>query len=192
VEREHLPGARATLTGGDRRSGGVGPARHRHSRATVGQTMPPARPDLRNPPGELDALVDWFDRVSHALVLLDDMPLSDVRGAVAAFSAAVTAHRETDGGLSASDVPQDAGLLAGRQVLREDHDRFASSVRQLWWLCGIVEHEDHGGNRQALGQYGRLAAEALRRHRAEEREWFRRARNGPSGASVPSVPSNAK
>jgi hypothetical protein len=36
-------------------------------------------------------------------------------------------------------------------------------------LLRIVERDDHGGNRQALGQYGRILAEALKEHRALER-----------------------
>jgi len=44
-----------------------------------------------------------------------------------------------------------------------------TSIEQLWWFYRVVEGEDHGGHRQALGQYGRILAEALRRHRAEER-----------------------
>ncbi len=59
--------------------------------------------------------------------------------------------------------------IDARRGLAADHERFRTSVQQLWWFYAIVEREDHGGNRQALGQYGRLVCEALRRHRAEER-----------------------
>lgn len=148
--------------------------------------------DLGEPPREFDALLAWFDRVSQRLVLQDDLPLPEVRRAVAAFTAGVTAHRDADGDLGREARSEDLGLASSRRILRADHDRLATSVRQLWWFYEIVERDDHGGNRQALGQYGRIAAEALRRHRVEELEWFRLARTGRSESAVPPVASNDK
>ncbi len=43
-------------------------------------------------------------------------------------------------------------------------DGWQEAVIQLHWLLGIVERDNHGGNRQALGQYGLLVAESLRQH----------------------------
>lgn len=127
-------------------------------------------PYLGEPPTELDPLVDWFDRFSTRLVLLDEIPLARVREAVAAMVAGITTHRAGGGPSEPSERARSSGLAALRRTLRADHEQLAASVRELGWLLGIVERDDHGGNRQALGQYGRLVCEALRRHRAEERE----------------------
>jgi len=133
--------------------------------------VPSARPplELERPPNDFDELVEWFDRISKALVLLEEIPLPAVRRAVSAIADGVTSHCESrrDPDLRRSQGGPDAARHS--HVLRADHDRFATSVQQLWWFYGVVEREDHGGNRQALGQYGRLLSEALRQHRVEER-----------------------
>ncbi len=143
------------------------------------------RNDVVSPPGDLDGLVEWFDRVCSGLVLLDALPLLDVRAAVTALASAVTDHCAHPGG--PGRPPARATVVWDRSLreLAADHERFRTSVQQLWWFYGIVEREDHGGNRQALGQYGRLVCEALRRHRAEER---RVGGTGPSGRAAPPVP----
>lgn len=117
-------------------------------------------------------MIDWFDRVSSNLVLLEECPLKDVGTAIGAFAGRVRDHiREYDGRLDAEKgrTPDKADA---RSVLRSDHARFAVSLEQLDWFYAIVARDDHGGHRQALGQYGRVVTEALRRHRADEREYL--------------------
>jgi hypothetical protein len=118
--------------------------------------------DIRNPPADLDGLVDWFDRVSANLVLLEPYDREQVRLAVEAMERGMRAHlaRAARGG-STSDGPESR--------LQGDHARFVVSIDQLQWFFRIVDRDDHGGNRQALGQYGRVLTEALRRHLADER-----------------------
>lgn len=52
--------------------------------------------------------------------------------------------------------------------LESDHRIFPTSIEQLEWLLQIVRNDDHGGNRQALGQYWKLLLEALTRHLDDE------------------------
>ncbi|HXY47232.1 MAG TPA: hypothetical protein VEK13_04990, partial [Thermoplasmata archaeon] len=107
--------------------------------------------------------------VSYALVLLEEFSLTEIRSAVARIEAAVLAH--------VSSSPTTRRDLAGgnrlselRKVVDADHVWFRISLEQLRWFLSVVERDDHGGNRQALGQYGRLLGESLRRHRRDELE----------------------
>jgi hypothetical protein len=123
---------------------------------------------VRRPP-DLDALIESFDRLSSGLVLLERRPLGEVRDAIEALEAAVQAH-VTAAGAAPATTDGRARERSGRVgEIESDHRRFPTSLEQLWWFYRIVEGDDHGGHRQALGQYGRLLAEALRRHRADER-----------------------
>lgn len=133
--------------------------------------MPPSPETLRTPgpPAELDPLIEWFDRFCADLVLLKGYPLVDVRASIQAFDGAVRGHIS---GSAARDAAAGADEPARRDRadrLEAEHRRFATSLEQLWWFYGIVAADDHGGNRQALGQYGRLVAQSLREHRGEER-----------------------
>ncbi len=125
--------------------------------------------DIRRPPGSFDELVDWLERWSCGLVLLEKFPLSDIRTALAATVDAVLAHRVwADGWIGLLQHADEESARRAR-VLLNDHEWFETSLEQLWWFFRVVEKEDHGGNRQALGQYGRVLGEALRHHRADER-----------------------
>jgi hypothetical protein len=127
-------------------------------------------------PAEFDAAIVWFERLSTDLVLLAEYPLSEVRAAVEEFGSKVRHHvREFGDLLEQRDSPSGPAREA-RSLLRADHAWFATSVEQLDWFFRIVANEDHGGHRQALGQYGRVFTESLRRHRAEERAFL----NAPS------------
>jgi hypothetical protein len=131
-------------------------------------SLPRPAPDLGAPPVEFDRLVDWFDHVSRGLVLLEEYSLPDVTAAARRFEGGVRDHvREFAGRIEPATgvaaAPSDA-----RSILRSDHAWFSVSIDQLEWFLGIVTRDDHGGHRQALGQYGRVFAEAVRRHRREE------------------------
>jgi hypothetical protein len=128
--------------------------------------------DPTAPPPELDARIDWFENFSYALVLLAEFPLGEVGAAVRAFEVSVREHLR-DRSLEATPTSRlPAPLRETWAVLAADHAWFVTSIDQLEWSYAIVEGEDHGGHRQALGQYGRVFAEALRRHRAEERAFW--------------------
>jgi hypothetical protein len=132
-------------------------------------TRSEAKATVAAPPLDIDAAIERFDRLSSNLVLLESGPLSEVRDALRVFDAAVRGHlasAEAAGG-RAAPASGDGATTAG--ILESDHRRFLISLDQLWWFFRVVESDDHGGHRQALGQYGRLLAEALRRHRADER-----------------------
>lgn len=130
------------------------------------------RADPRSPPSDFDELVDWFERVSCQLVLLEAVPLRDLEGAVRRFEREVRAHlRAFDPPLDRPSAPSPAHAEV-RAILRSDHAWFLTSLEQLDWFYRIVEGDDHGGHRQALGQYGRIFAEALQRHRRDERSYL--------------------
>ena len=131
-------------------------------------TRPLDLPAVGRPPSTLSETVDWFDSLSYGLVRLEPYPLVEVRAAIAHFELAMARHIGDPVGI---DTPRGEGSEADRllRVVASDHRWFATSFEQLWGLLRIVEGEDHGGHRQALGQYGRLVSEAVRRHLADER-----------------------
>lgn len=155
----HRDHASRALTSGELRGCPVDRNGFPRPSASVAMTVAPASVDIRRPPEGLRALTEWFDGVSLRLVLLEGYSLEEVREAIDRFSRSVERHVARAKHL---DRPPDNGGLAG------EHARFESSIEELRLLMGIVEREDHGGHRQALGQYGRIFAEALLRHLREE------------------------
>jgi hypothetical protein len=145
--------------------------------------VPLSRPevDLRSPPRAFDELVDWLERWSYGLVLLEDYPISDIRAALSAVAEAVPAHRASADPWIAPLQYVDDETAREARVLLSDHEWFETSVEQLWGFLRVVEGDDHGGHRQALGQYGRVLAEALCRHRADERRLEARASSLSAG-----------
>ncbi len=130
-------------------------------------------------------MIDWLEAWSYGLVLLEEYPLSDIRAAVAVVEGAVSDHRrQFDGWLDRND-PADRDTSRLVRILRSDHEWFGISLEQMRWFLGIVEADDHGGHRQALGQFGRVFAEALRRHRADEERLSARATQGPPDDEPP-------
>jgi hypothetical protein len=125
--------------------------------------------DIRAPPAEFDALVDWFDRLSYSLVLLEEYPPSELVAAVQRMDGAVREHVRRVEATWGSGEPVDRAGGELRQLLASDHLRFAASLDQLAWFLHRVTDDSLGGHGQALGQYGRVFAEALRRHREDER-----------------------
>jgi len=137
--------------------------------------------DPRAPPRDFDALVDWFDQISSNLVLLEEYPREDLGFAVAAFDAGVRQHIRS---FVLSDRPRRDPRSDARELVVADHARFSVSLEQLRWSYRILESEDHGGHRQALGQYGQVLTEALRRHRRDERAYL----SPPPGTSTEEIP----
>lgn len=103
-------------------------------------------------------------------MLLEEYPLEDLRAAVAAVDRAVRAHLASADRWGETDLSEDEEALRTVSVLRHDHGWFETSLEQLRGFLRVVERDDHGGHRQALGQYGRVLAESLRRHRRDERD----------------------
>jgi hypothetical protein len=168
--------------------------RNRFPRASPSTVVPFPRPivDIHRPPEGFDALVDWFELVSYNLVLLEDYPLEEVRSAVATVVRAIETHLRTTTRIALSS-PEGTRELADRaRILVADHEWFRTSVEQLWWFLGVVEREDHGGHRQALGQYGRVLCESVRRHRAEEDEFVRRLTGRHLSDTIAPPPGNPK
>jgi len=130
---------------------------------------PTARLEIPPAPPSFDALVDWFDRLSTDLVLLAEYPLGGVGAAAAEFDRQVRNHLSEFEVRLRSRRPRTPAERDAHALLHADHAWFEVSLDQLRWFLSIVAHDDHGGHRQALGQYGRVLAEALRRHRREER-----------------------
>jgi hypothetical protein len=129
-------------------------------------------------PEDFDETVDWFEHLSSRLVLLADFPLADLERAVLAFEARVGRHvREFASWLDTTN-PAPGRVAEARALLRADHAWFGTSTEQLGWFFRIVASEDHGGHRQALGQYGRVFTESLRRHRVDERAYLEAAPPG--------------
>lgn len=102
--------------------------------------------------------------LAEGLVLLQDISQPRLVEEVEALHRSLgEGHAQAvEGLLSASAAPTHA------QRLREEHARFLTSVEQLRWFLAVVQREDHGGHRQALGQYWKVLLEALGRHTAEE------------------------
>lgn len=149
---------------------GEGNRRNRFARVPASAAVPFPRPtvDIRHPPQGFDALIDWFDRVSTNLVLLEEYELEDIRRSVGWVAAALEAHGRSTETPPTGSLEGPVELRDRARILAADHEWFRTSVGQLWWFFGVVEREDHGGHRQALGQYGRVLCESVRRHRAEE------------------------
>ena len=121
-----------------------------------------------SPSAELTQRLDGFDRFCLALVRLEPYPLEEVRATVVRFASALARHlaTQTTGSSPApGELAPDRGRI-GR--LAAEHERFHASLEQLRVLLEVVVRDDHGGHRQALGQYGRIVVEALRSHLADE------------------------
>lgn len=124
-----------------------------------------------DPPKQLGEMVDWFESLSIGLVLLEPYPLDQLVRAVDAFHARMMDHVRGWEAAATRTPSEDGARTRLRRLVESDHVWFETSFEQLRWFLGVVQNEDHGGHRQALGQYGRLVAEAVRRHLSDERRW---------------------
>ncbi|MCI4319819.1 MAG: hypothetical protein L3J87_04090 [Thermoplasmata archaeon] len=115
--------------------------------------------------GRVRAVAAALDRHSEELVALAPTPVHDVRRSVANLEAELLeAHPPLVARwLRESDL---TGAEADR--LASDHRWFPEGFAEIRGLLDVVERDDHGGNRQAVGQYGRILLEAIRRHLSEE------------------------
>lgn len=147
--------------------------------------------DIRHPPADLDQLVDWLEHVSYNLVLLEEYSLAEIRSALDTVTRAVEQHRGSPLPRPEDRAARHRALATRANVLESDHVWFGTSLEQLWWLYGVVERDNHGGHRQALGQYGRLLAESLRRHRADEREYLRQVAVSEPRSRPTAAPGNS-
>jgi hypothetical protein len=151
---------------------------------------------IRNPPEppaeEFDRRLDRFERLSGSLVLLDDRPFDRLRREIHEFSAALTRHVEEGLPRSFGGRVRPGAPPGALERLLEEHERFRGSVVELRGLLDVVGRDDHGGHRQALGQYGRVLAEALRRHRAEERTLEALPAGAPPRPEAPALVANRK
>jgi hypothetical protein len=148
--------------------------------------MAPSRPevDLRHAPEDFDALVDWLEDWSYRLVLLEGFPLADLRNAIRAVESGVRGHRQSADPWLRRLLEDAAETSRVARVVLHDHEWFDSSLEQFWWFFRVVEGENHGGHRQALGQYGRVLAESFRRHRRDER-WLQEKQDRRGSPPVP-------
>jgi hypothetical protein len=138
------------------------------SKATVG---PPRLPD----PAEAGAVTASLARVQRAasqlerhceeLVALGAIPLEEVRGAVDALEHELVVRHP---GLVEGRLRVLRRLGPAAQRLERDHERFPEGFTEIRGLLDVAERDDHGGNRQAVGQYGRILLEAVLRHLSEE------------------------
>ncbi len=142
--------------------------------ARAAPQRPPAAADRPNEEGEFDAAIDRFETFSTGLVRLEPVPLPELRRTVDRFIDDLRDHLEAARSLRRRPPP----VGPRERRLDAEHERFYSSIEQLREILRVVESEDHGGHRQALGQYGRIVTEALRRHRADERFGGREAGSG--------------
>jgi methyl coenzyme M reductase gamma subunit len=131
-----------------------------------------------------------LEGVSYRLVLLEEYALDDLRGMVQTVARAVTTHAQIEDPLLSALPGPSEELETLARVLRADHVWFRTSIEQLEWFFSIVERDDHGGHRQALGQYGRILAESLRRHRTDERELVGRLVGERRAGRLPSTSAN--
>jgi hypothetical protein len=107
-----------------------------------------------------------FRSLADGLVSLEDYPIEMVEDAVTDLEDVLRGH--VSGGAARPPVSayRDGSLNAER--LEREHLRFRESFRELRFLLTVVRNDNHGGNRQALGQYWRILLEALELHLAEE------------------------
>ena len=151
-------------------------------------TTAPVNP--RQSPTEFDDVVEWFDGVSRALVLLEAYPIEDLRQVVAVLRRTVLEHRRSDRGSIPDGASYSPELDPRPRLLAADPCWCRLSLEPPDWFLGVVVGEDHGGHRQALGQYGRGFAESLRRHRTVERAALSRGEKNPDGPAVAPAPGN--
>jgi hypothetical protein len=145
-----------------------------------GGAFPNARVPVAVPDRErFDALLRMREaqaELADGLVHLHPYPLAEVGEALHALARELLRGHaprweEILGGLPGGSRVGSVSV----EVLRREHTIFPQSIEQLGWFFDVVVREDHGGHRQALGQYWRLVLESLGRHLGDERSAVERA-----------------
>jgi hypothetical protein len=102
--------------------------------------------------------------MSCGLVLLEPYSIEEIEDRVRSFSGSLHRHLNASQRIRRTGSPAGVSGTVERGTFEVDHARFLNSLRELSTLLDIVRRDGHGGNRQALGQYGKILAEAVRIH----------------------------
>ena len=108
---------------------------------------------------------EQLERHSEELVALATTPVEVLRRTVAHLERELLHDHPA---LVARRLRELCLIGPGPARLVQDHGRFPEGFAELRGLLHVLEQDDHGGNRQAVGQYGRVLLEAIRRHLVEE------------------------
>ncbi len=147
---------------------------------------------LRSTPDVLRELLPSSRRLAERLVLLEEVPAAEILAGVDRVQRALEEHAERADPLLAA---LDGHRLPGRvppELLRDEHRIYPESVRQLRWFLDIVLRDDHGGNRQALGQFWTLLSESLHHHLEDEGAYLDAVGAGPAGRRRTRGPGSAR
>ncbi|MGC2034299.1 MAG: hypothetical protein WA761_02500 [Thermoplasmata archaeon] len=117
---------------------------------------------------DLRALVTEQSGVADGLVLLHDPPFQVLQEEVERLRQRLLQHHPRSVEWILRELETAGGDRAASRRIRSEHERFTSSLGQLDWLLSIVRENDHGGNRQALGQYWRILLGSIVPHVEEE------------------------
>jgi hypothetical protein len=122
---------------------------------------------------ELGTLLLGSERWAIGLVRAEEVPIPELRSAFSAWERALVAqHPRIWEPLFDSRPAVRVEGAAAPELLRREHRIFPGSLEQLRWFGRLVERNDHGGNRQALGQYLRIFLEAVGRHVGDEAKYL--------------------
>jgi hypothetical protein len=116
----------------------------------------------------LRALVTEQWVIADGLVLLHDHPLRVLQREADRLRQRLLGHHPGSMEWMLRETEAAGGDRAASRRIRSEHERFTSSLAQLDWLLTIVRENDHGGNRQALGQYWRILLGSMVPHMEEE------------------------
>lgn len=144
---------------------------------------PHAAASVRATHADLVALLKTTEPIAERLVLLSALPVEEILSAADRVQSTLVAHTDRADAFLRSLRGQ---RLTGRvppELLLHEHRIFPDSARQLRWFLDLVLRDDHGGNRQALGQYWKLLCEALAKHLEDEEAYLAASdgRGGPTG-----------
>lgn len=109
-------------------------------------------------------LLDEQRRLADRLVGLDEVPLATLEAQLKRLE---TGAAELEAERRAPDRQRGyrphPSISGGTIWLTRVPGTYTTAFEQLHWHLDILRADDHGGNRQALGQYWRLVLDALRR-----------------------------